>query len=203
MTEAQTNMDLDQFLNDSDCDIQDDYSSVVDSAYIMRKKFSSILRQARQLKTKLLEERALTARHQRQSSHFVKTGEMARNKLRKLSNKLQQSKAENNSLRIRIQELAGDLQAAREELEAVDHLRCDICRDRFKNVLIISCGHSFCRGCLTLWLDGPNKGCPTCRQSFEERDIQDIYLGAGSQTPDVPDGDDDVTDVISLASDSE
>nr|KAK5449236.1 E3 ubiquitin-protein ligase bre1 [Exophiala xenobiotica] len=127
---------------------------------------------------------------------------MARNKLRQLSNKLQQSKAENKSLRIRIQELAGDLQMAREELETVDHLRCGICMHSFKNVLI-SCGHCFCRGCLTLWPDGPDKGCPACRQSVEERDIQDIYLGAGSQTPDVPEGDDDVTDVISLASDSE
>ena len=49
---------------------------------------------------------------------------------------------------------------------------------------------------------GPDKGCPAYRQSVEERDIQTVYLGASSQTPDIPEGYGDIKDIISLASNS-
>ncbi|RVX68986.1 hypothetical protein B0A52_08053 [Exophiala mesophila] len=196
----QPTLNLDQFLNGDDCDILVEYNSVVDAALDMRRKFSSVLRQARQLKTTLQDKQA-ELEHERQRLNIREIGETNRNKLRQQSRRLRQCKDDNKSLRLRNRELANDLEVARKELERVDHLRCNICTVTFKNA-ILPCGHSACRECLGLWL-GQGKGCPWCRGSFEAGDIRDIYLGSSSETWDIPEDSSDVTDVISLASDSE
>jgi len=196
----QPTLNLDHFLDDDDCDILVEYDSVVDAALDMRRKFSSVLRQARQLKTTLQDKQAELER-ERQRLNIREIGETNRNKLRQKSRRLRQCKDDNKSLRLRNRELANDLEVARKELERVDHLRCNICTVAFKNA-ILPCGHTACRECLGLWL-GQGKGCPWCRRSFEAGDIRDIYLGSSSETWDVPGDDSDVTDIISLTSDSE
>ena len=196
----QPTLNLDHFLDDDDCDILVEYDSVVDAALDMRRKFSSVLRQARQLKTTLQDKQAELER-ERQRLNIREIGETNRNKLRQKSRRLRQCKDDNKSLRLRNRELANDLEVARKELERVDHLRCNICTVAFKNA-ILPCGHTACRECLGLWL-GQGKGCPWCRRSFEAGDIRDIYLGSSSETWDVPEDDSDVTDIISLTSDSE
>ncbi|KAJ9493513.1 hypothetical protein H2202_011015 [Exophiala xenobiotica] len=199
MAEMQPTLNLDYFLNDDDCDIQVEYGSVVDAALSMRRKLSSVLRQARQLKTTLQAKQA-ELEHERQRPNLREIAETNRNKLRQQSRTLRQWKDDNKSLRLRNRELADELEVARKELERVDHLRCNICMVTFKSATL-PCGHSACRECLSLWL-GQKTGCPWCRQSFEADDIRDIYLGSGSETRDVSESDADVTDVISLASDS-
>lgn len=49
---------INHFLNDDDCDVQIEYGSDVDGAFDVRRRFSSILTQARQLKTILLARQA-------------------------------------------------------------------------------------------------------------------------------------------------
>lgn len=159
------------------------------------------------LRAKQAEMDHFTARHQ-QGLSYVKT---SRNKLRQQSHKLGQYRHENRLLRIQNWELVNNLEVARKELEKVQHLRCDICMDSFKNVMIL-CGHSFCRDCLIIWLrqpkdshsaSEPEKSFPICRQSVKESDIRTIYLDTESQIPGAFESDDDATDVISLASDSD
>ncbi|ESO82284.1 hypothetical protein LOTGIDRAFT_134983, partial [Lottia gigantea] len=47
-------------------------------------------------------------------------------------------------------------------------LECSICFESFKAPKILSCGHSFCQGCLVTYIDG-KKGtflCPVCKQKI-------------------------------------
>ncbi|KAK5311995.1 hypothetical protein LTR93_011508 [Exophiala xenobiotica] len=198
-------LDINHLLNDDDCDIRAEYDSAVDGAFDMRRKFSSLLTQARQLKTKLLAKQAeldrFVARQARQRPDHQGIGESTRTKLRQQTHKLWQCRNDNRLLRIRNQELGNDMAAAHEELEKVDHLRCNICMVAFKNA-VIPCGHSACRDCLDLWL-GQGKGCPWCRRRFEEGDVRDIYLGFSNEIQNTGEDDDDETDVISLSSDGE
>lgn len=198
----QPTLNLDHFLTDDDCDIGDEYASVVDAALDMRRKFSSVLKQVRQLKT-TLQARQAELEHERQRLELRTIAETSRNKLRQQSRRMRQCKDDNRSLRLQNRELANHLEGARKELEKVDHLRCTLCTVALKDAML-PCGHTSCRECLHLWLgQGQGKGCPWCKRSFEAGDIRDIYLGYPSETPDALEEDGDVTDVISLASDSE
>nr|KAK5449231.1 hypothetical protein LTR18_002320 [Exophiala xenobiotica] len=180
MGEVQPTLEIDHLLNDDDCDIQIEYDSVVDGALDMRRKFFSVLRQAQQLKTKLLAKQAELDRHitqhERQRPDLREIAKTTRTKLRQQSRKLWQCKDEIRLLRNRNRALANKLEVTRQELEEVGYLRCDLCQ---------------------------GKGCPWCRRSFEAGDIRDIYLGSSSETRDALEDDGDVTDVISLAGDSE
>ncbi|KAK5398525.1 hypothetical protein LTR06_011538, partial [Exophiala xenobiotica] len=126
IAEMQSTLNLDYFLNDDDCDIQVEYGSVLDAASNMRRKFSSVLRQARQLKMTLQAKQA-ELEHERQRPNLREIAETNRNKLRQQSRRLRQCKDDNKSLRLRNRELADELEVARKELEKVDHLRCNIC----------------------------------------------------------------------------
>ncbi|CAB1337459.1 unnamed protein product [Coregonus sp. 'balchen'] len=44
-------------------------------------------------------------------------------------------------------------------------LSCPVCCDIFKEPVILSCGHSFCKACLEeAWSSGGSQNCPVCRQ---------------------------------------
>ena len=215
MPEARSNFDASRLLHDDDCDILDEYNTVLDGALDMRRKISFIVSQARQLQTELLAKQAendhLTSRHQQELSRLQKSAELVREKLRPQNNRLRQYRDTNRLLRLRNRELANDLEAAREDLDKVNHLRCDICMDSFKNVVVM-CGHGFCKGCLTIWLRQPKDGdtddarepsCPICRRAVRESDIRQIYLGSDSPASAVLEGDDRATEVLSVDSDSE
>ena len=52
------------------------------------------------------------------------------------------------------------------------NLVCDICTSVFDQAVITTCGHSFCKSCLSLWLATPeNNTCPTCRSYVSKHDL--------------------------------
>nr|XP_046240929.1 zinc-binding protein A33-like [Scatophagus argus] len=50
-------------------------------------------------------------------------------------------------------------------------LSCPVCHDIFKDPVVLSCSHSFCRDCLqTWWREKPVKECPVCKRKSSRSD---------------------------------
>jgi E3 ubiquitin-protein ligase BRE1 len=70
--------------------------------------------------------------------------------------------------------------AARElelELAAVrKQLKCSVCCEREKCVVIKKCWHMFCRECVDRVIEARSRKCPGCGHKFSEADVQAVYL---------------------------
>ncbi|XP_022597931.1 E3 ubiquitin-protein ligase TRIM39-like [Seriola dumerili] len=49
--------------------------------------------------------------------------------------------------------------------QSEDDLSCPVCQDIFKNPVVLSCSHSFCKDCLqSWWREKPIQECPVCKK---------------------------------------
>ncbi|XP_056242170.1 nuclear factor 7, ovary-like [Seriola aureovittata] len=49
--------------------------------------------------------------------------------------------------------------------QSEEDLSCPVCQDIFKNPVILSCSHSFCKDCLkSWWREKPTRECPVCKR---------------------------------------
>eukprot|EP01126_Amoeba_proteus_P009999 TRINITY_DN13860_c0_g1_i2.p1 TRINITY_DN13860_c0_g1~~TRINITY_DN13860_c0_g1_i2.p1 ORF type:complete len:252 (+),score=64.63 TRINITY_DN13860_c0_g1_i2:395-1150(+) len=55
-------------------------------------------------------------------------------------------------------------------------VRCSVCHERQKNVIITRCNHTFCRECIQSNIQNRHRKCPSCCGSFGEGDVRTIYL---------------------------
>ncbi|XP_053899500.1 zinc finger protein RFP-like [Malaclemys terrapin pileata] len=65
--------------------------------------------------------------------------------------------------------------AAESPLESLQNeAACPICRELFKDPVVIGCGHSFCRVCITQCWEGSdtNFTCPQCRETVQQRNLR-------------------------------
>ncbi|XP_039374042.1 zinc finger protein RFP-like isoform X2 [Mauremys reevesii] len=65
--------------------------------------------------------------------------------------------------------------AAESPLESLQNeAACPICRELFKDPVVIDCGHSFCRVCITQCWEGSdtNFTCPQCRETVQQRNFR-------------------------------
>lgn len=52
-----------------------------------------------------------------------------------------------------------------------EDLLCAVCQDVFTDPVVLSCSHSFCRGCLQTWWTGkPSRECPLCSRRSSRSD---------------------------------
>ncbi|KAI9830985.1 MAG: E3 ubiquitin-protein ligase bre1 [Phylliscum demangeonii] len=88
-------------------------------------------------------------------------------------------------LRVRVAEMEKSVgkwkaKAAGVDDEEVEGLRtlalCNVCRSRFKNTSLKTCGHLFCRECLDERLASRERRCPHCSKSFGQMDVMTIHL---------------------------
>ncbi|KAG6512377.1 hypothetical protein ZIOFF_030488 [Zingiber officinale] len=55
-------------------------------------------------------------------------------------------------------------------------LKCSICLDRQKEVVIAKCYHLFCHQCVQRTVSNRQRKCPTCGASFSPNDVKPIYI---------------------------
>ncbi|KAI1337804.1 E3 ubiquitin-protein ligase BRE1 [Xylariaceae sp. FL0016] len=54
---------------------------------------------------------------------------------------------------------------------------CSICKRDFKNTVIRTCGHIFCRSCVDDRLSNRMRKCPNCNKAFDKSDAMTVHLG--------------------------
>lgn len=65
----------------------------------------------------------------------------------------------------------------RQELrEYRDILKCGICHERPKEVVITKCYHLFCNPCVQRIIEARNRKCPVCSASFGPNDVKPVYI---------------------------
>ncbi|PKA64153.1 E3 ubiquitin-protein ligase BRE1-like 1 [Apostasia shenzhenica] len=55
-------------------------------------------------------------------------------------------------------------------------LKCRVCNDHQKEVVIAKCYHLFCSECVRRTIESRHRRCPTCSASFGPNDIKPIYI---------------------------
>ncbi|XP_077235379.1 histone mono-ubiquitination 1 isoform X2 [Tasmannia lanceolata] len=69
------------------------------------------------------------------------------------------------------------LEKLQQELrEYKEILKCSVCRDRQKEVVIAKCFHLFCAICVQKPLESRHRKCPICATSFGHNDVKSIYI---------------------------
>jgi hypothetical protein len=64
----------------------------------------------------------------------------------------------------------------RYELEELrKKLRCSVCQDAVKDMMISKCCHMFCKDCLEKNLKARNRKCPTCKKMFGQDDLKSVW----------------------------
>jgi E3 ubiquitin-protein ligase BRE1 len=69
-----------------------------------------------------------------------------------------------------VAELELELQAVRKTL------KCGVCSERDKNVVITKCWHMFCKHCVDRMVESRNRKCPGCGIKFTSNDVKEIYI---------------------------
>lgn len=55
-------------------------------------------------------------------------------------------------------------------------LKCSVCLDRPKEVVITKCYHLFCNNCVQKIIETRHRKCPTCAASFGANDVKPVYI---------------------------
>ncbi|PQP97498.1 E3 ubiquitin-protein ligase BRE1-like 1 isoform X2 [Prunus yedoensis var. nudiflora] len=55
-------------------------------------------------------------------------------------------------------------------------LKCDVCLDRTKQVVITKCYHLFCNPCVQKVIESRQRKCPRCSMSFGPNDVKSVYI---------------------------
>ncbi|KAI0883371.1 uncharacterized protein GGS22DRAFT_166801 [Annulohypoxylon maeteangense] len=54
---------------------------------------------------------------------------------------------------------------------------CSICKKDFKNTVLRTCGHIFCRGCIDDRIANRMRKCPACSKAFDKSDAMVVFYG--------------------------
>jgi hypothetical protein len=224
MPRTRSNINSSRILQNDDYDILNEYNTVLDGALDMRRKFSSVVNQVRQLEVQLQEKdaalqeqknaiqakeaeihRLVTLRQQDLSNH-QHFAEATQIRLQRQGRRLQRLSNAKTALRRRNNELARDLISARTQLDHVDHLQCHVCRSELFNTITI-CRHIYCKPCLDHWRAVSfSFTCPDCRRELGPSDFWEIHIEPDSKNPPAPpahDDSDDATVILNSDSDSD
>ncbi|KAK9050112.1 hypothetical protein SSX86_030918 [Deinandra increscens subsp. villosa] len=60
--------------------------------------------------------------------------------------------------------------------EYKDILKCSVCLDRPKEVVITKCFHLFCNACIQKIIETRHRKCPLCAASFGANDVKPVYI---------------------------
>ena len=73
--------------------------------------------------------------------------------------------------------VGGSSDEFKEEIDAYKSmLRCSVCNDRPKGVVITRCYHMFCKECIDINLENRHRKCPGCGAAFSASDVHAVFF---------------------------
>ncbi|ORY70089.1 RING-12 protein [Pseudomassariella vexata] len=93
--------------------------------------------------------------------------------------------ADNERLKVRLDNTSKDrdkwkVKSLNNSSEEEDMLRrlatCSVCHKEFKDTVIKTCGHTFCRGCVEDRIANRMRKCPNCNKAFDRVDLMGVHL---------------------------
>jgi len=77
----------------------------------------------------------------------------------------------------KLTKIGGSNDEMKEEVDAYKSMmRCSVCNDRLKGVIITRCYHMFCQECIQTRIDNRARKCPGCGAAFAAADVKPIYF---------------------------
>ncbi|KAG8083137.1 hypothetical protein GUJ93_ZPchr0014g46936 [Zizania palustris] len=95
---------------------------------------------------------------------------------KRIEDDLEEMSRKASSLRAKAPESAVLEKLRHEVKEYRGILKCSICHDRQKEVVITKCYHLFCSQCIQKSLGNRQRRCPSCGLSFGANDVKPIYI---------------------------
>ncbi|XP_058104401.1 E3 ubiquitin-protein ligase BRE1-like 1 isoform X3 [Magnolia sinica] len=140
-----------------------------------KKRLLDVKRESQQLKQSLDESESMVARSRLDVVGLQIELEHERSKKKRLEEELEVVARKAASLSA-LTEDSSVLEKLQEEVrEYKEILKCGICHDRQKEVVIAKCYHLLCAACVQRTLDSRRK-CPICSTSFGPNDVKNVYI---------------------------
>ncbi|XP_044977659.1 E3 ubiquitin-protein ligase BRE1-like 1 isoform X2 [Hordeum vulgare subsp. vulgare] len=141
-----------------------------------QRKLVDVQGEAQQLRQSMDEVQAKVGRSRLEVSGLLVELEKDRFSKRRIEDVLESMSRKASSLRAKT-EASSVLEKVHQEVnEYRGILKCGVCRDRQKEVVITKCYHLFCNDCIQKLLRNRQRRCPSCGLSFGANDVKPIYI---------------------------
>ncbi|KAM3333822.1 hypothetical protein ACQJBY_028740 [Aegilops geniculata] len=141
-----------------------------------QRKLVDVQGEAQQLRQSMDEVQAKVGRNRLEVAGLLVELEKDRFSKRRIEDDLESMSRKASSLRVKT-EASSLLEKVHQEVnEYRGILKCGVCRDRQKEVVITKCYHLFCNDCIQKLLRNRQRRCPSCGLSFGANDVKPIYI---------------------------
>lgn len=117
---------------------------------------------------------------EKEVSNLLQTSKDDAKKVAEAERKYQKCEEQCAGLKRRNEKLSkhgGSADEYKEEIDAYKSmLRCSVCNDRPKGVVITRCFHMFCNDCIAIRLENRDRKCPGCGLMFSASDVKSIFF---------------------------
>ncbi|KAM1125024.1 hypothetical protein PS2_040112 [Malus domestica] len=141
-----------------------------------QKRLLEVRRQSQQLREALAASQSKVGESRKGLSELQLELEKERFEKRRKEEELEVLKRKASRLRAET-EASSIVEKLQQELgEYKEILKCDVCLDRTKQVVITKCYHLFCNPCVKKVLETRQRKCPRCSVSFGPNDVKPVYI---------------------------
>lgn len=151
----------------------------------MRSQMEELSVQHRQLQQKVSENAIISEGHISQIAELKKVVEAKDSACIAAKHAQRESEAERDKLSAQVAGLEKQVQVWKKksdgnqtsEIKTMENIiQCQICKSRFKNTVIKTCGHVFCDSCVQDRLTNRARKCPNCGKAFGSNDTMRVHL---------------------------
>lgn len=145
---------------------------------------NNLIIKGRENEIKATEHANTTESYKRQVAEMTTALKARDASLARESSSRREAEIELEKLQVRVDEVTRTLEAERtkgtenNQLEALRSIAlCSVCKSRWKDTAIRSCGHVFCKQCAEERITSRSRKCPNCARAFAATDVIPVYLG--------------------------